>query len=84
LERNRYHKSQRNILFTIKTYVYYQEYEGSGTYQGTRESVIEQFKKEMFDKYNFHEASPNKEHIVEEIIITSIVEKESTTVLKRR
>jgi 5-methylcytosine-specific restriction enzyme A len=65
-----------------KTYIYYQEYEGSGTYQGTRESVIEQFKKEMFDKYNFHEASPNKEHIVEEIIIKSIVEKESTTVPK--
>jgi 5-methylcytosine-specific restriction enzyme A len=65
-----------------KIYIYYQEYEGSGTYQGTRESVIEQFKKEMFDKYNFHEASPNKEHIVEEIIIKSIVEKESTTVPK--
>jgi hypothetical protein len=28
------------------------------------------------------EASPEKEHIVEEIIITSIVEKESTTVPK--
>jgi 5-methylcytosine-specific restriction enzyme A len=65
-----------------KTYIYYQEYEGSGTYQGTRESVIEQFKKEMFDKYNFHEASPDKEHIVEEVIITSIVEKELTTILK--
>jgi hypothetical protein len=65
-----------------KTYVYYVEYEGSGTYQGTRESVIEQFKKEMFDKHNFHEASPDKEHIVEEVIITSIVEKELTTILK--
>jgi 5-methylcytosine-specific restriction enzyme A len=65
-----------------KTYVYYQEYDGSSTYQGNKESVIEQFKKEMFDKHNFMEASPEKEHIVEEITITSIVEKESTTIPK--
>jgi len=65
-----------------KTYVYYVEYEGSNPYQGNKESVIEQFKKEMFDKHNFLEASPNKEHIVEEITITSIVEKESTTIPK--
>ena len=64
-----------------KTYVYHEEYEESNTYQGNKESVIEQFKKEMFDKYNFHEASPNKEHIVEEIIIKSVVEKESTTTI---
>ena len=42
-----------------KTYVYYVDYEGSNTYQGSKESVIEQFKKEMFDKHNFMEASPN-------------------------
>jgi 5-methylcytosine-specific restriction enzyme A len=65
-----------------KTYVYNVEYEGSNTYRGSKESVIEQFKEEMFDKHNFLEASPNKEHIVEEIIITSIVEKESTTILQ--
>jgi 5-methylcytosine-specific restriction enzyme A len=65
-----------------KTYVYNVEYEGSNTYRGSKESVIEQFKEEMFDKHNFLEASPNKEHIVEEIIITSIVDKESTTILK--
>jgi 5-methylcytosine-specific restriction enzyme A len=65
-----------------KTYVYNVEYEGSNTYRGSKESVIEQFKEEMFDKHNFLEASPNKEHIVEEIIITSIVEKESTAILQ--
>ena len=65
-----------------KTYVYNVEYEGSNTYRGSKESVIEQFKEEMFDKHNFLEASPNKEHIVEEIIITSIVDKESTTIPK--
>jgi 5-methylcytosine-specific restriction enzyme A len=65
-----------------KTYVYNVEFEGSNTYRGSKESVIEQFKEEMFDKHNFLEASPNKEHIVEEIIITSIVDKESTTILK--
>ena len=36
----------------------------------------------MFDKHNYLEASPNKEHIVQEIIITSIVEKESTAILQ--
>jgi 5-methylcytosine-specific restriction endonuclease McrA len=65
-----------------KTYIYYQEYEGSGTYKGNKESVIEQFKKEMFDKHDFMEASPDKEHNVQEIIITSIVEKQSTSVPK--
>jgi hypothetical protein len=65
-----------------KTYIYYQEYDGSNTYRGSKESVIEQFKKDFFDKHTFHEASPDKEHIVEEIIITSIVEKESTTIPK--
>jgi 5-methylcytosine-specific restriction endonuclease McrA len=65
-----------------KTYIYYQEYEGSGTYKGNKESVIEQFKKEMFDKHDFMEASPEKEHNVQEIIITSIVEKQSTSVPK--
>jgi hypothetical protein len=44
--------------------------------------VIEQFKKDFFDKHNFMEASPEKEHNVQEIIITSIVEKQSTSVPK--
>jgi 5-methylcytosine-specific restriction enzyme A len=65
-----------------KTYVYHVEYEGSNTYKGSKESVIEEFKKEMFDKHNYMEPSPNKEHIVEEIIITSVVERESTTIPK--
>ena len=64
-----------------KTYVYYVEYEGSNTYQGSKETVIEQFKKDFTDKHNFMEESPEKKHIVQEIIITSIVDKESTTVV---
>ena len=32
-----------------KTYIYHVEYDGSNTYRGSKESVIEQFKKEMFD-----------------------------------
>jgi len=64
-----------------KTYVYHVEYDGANTYQGSKESVIEQFKNEMFENHNFLEASPNKEHIVEEIIIKSVVEKESTTTI---
>ena len=37
----------------------------------------------MFDKHDYMEASPDKEHNVQEIIITSIVEKESTAILKK-
>jgi hypothetical protein len=39
-----------------KTYVYHTEYTDSASYQGTKESVIQQFRKEMLDKYNFKEA----------------------------
>jgi hypothetical protein len=45
---------------SYKTYVYNVEYEGSNTYRGSKESVIEQFKEEMFDKHNFLEASQIK------------------------
>ena len=66
----------------IKEYVYYQNFEDSGSYQGTRESLIQQFKDTMTEKYNKVEPSPEIEWIVVEVTITSIVEKESTTVPK--
>jgi 5-methylcytosine-specific restriction endonuclease McrA len=66
----------------IKEYVYYQNFEDSGSYQGTRESLIQQFKDTMTEKYNKVEPSPEIEWIVVEVTITSIVEKESTTVSK--
>jgi 5-methylcytosine-specific restriction enzyme A len=66
----------------IKKYIYYVEYDVSGTYKGSKESVIEEFTKEMLDKYTFVEASPNKEHIGQYVTITSIVEKESATISK--
>jgi 5-methylcytosine-specific restriction enzyme A len=66
----------------IKEYVYYQDFTDSGSYQGTRESLIQQFKDTMTEKYNKVEPSPEIEWIVVEVTITSIVEKESTTVPK--
>jgi 5-methylcytosine-specific restriction enzyme A len=66
----------------IKEYVYYQDFTDSGSYQGTRESLIQQFKDTMTEKYNKVEPSPEIEWIVVEVTITSIVEKESTTILK--
>jgi hypothetical protein len=66
----------------IKEYVYYQDFTDSGSYQGTRESLIQQFKDTMTEKYNKVEPSPEIEWIVVEVIITSIVEKELTTILK--
>jgi 5-methylcytosine-specific restriction enzyme A len=66
----------------IKEYVYYQDFTDSGSYQGTRESLIQQFKDTMTEKYNKVEPSPEIEWIVVEVTITSIVEKELTTILK--
>ena len=67
----------------IKEYVYYQDFNDSGDYQGNEESVIQQFKDTMTEKYNRVEPSPDIEWIVLEVTITSIVEKEYTTVKKK-
>ena len=64
----------------LRTYEYIVNFPDSGSYQGTRESVIQQFKDGMTEKHNKVEPSPDIEYIVVEITITSIVEKENTTV----
>ena len=66
----------------LKTYEYFTDFPDSGSYLGSRESVIQQFKQGMFEKYNRLEPSPDIEYIVVEVTITSIVEKESTAVPK--
>jgi 5-methylcytosine-specific restriction enzyme A len=66
----------------LKTYEYEKTLPDSGTYTGNRESVIEQFKNEMTEKHNRLEPSPDKEYIVLEITITSVVERENTRVSK--
>jgi hypothetical protein len=66
----------------LKAYEYEKTLSGSGTYTGNKESVIEQFKNEMTEKHNRLEPSPDVEYIVVEVTITSIVEKENTTVPK--
>jgi len=64
----------------LKTYEYPSTITDSGTYKGSRESVIEQFKNEMTDKHNRLEPSPDKETVVLEITITSIVELQETQI----
>jgi hypothetical protein len=66
----------------LKVYEYEKTLSDSGTYTGNKESVIEQFKNEMTEKHNRLEPSPDVEYIVVEVTITSIVEKENTTVPK--
>ena len=66
----------------LKRYEYYNTFPDSGSYLCTKESVIQQFKNGMSEKYNRLDPSPDVEYIVVEVTITSIVEKESTTVLK--
>jgi len=66
----------------LKTYEYPKTFPDSGTYTGNRESVIEQFKNEMTEKHNRLEPSPDREFIVLEISITSIVELEETQMNK--
>ena len=64
----------------LKTYEYETTLPDSGTYKGSRESVIEQFKNEMTEKHNRLEPSPDREHVVLEITITSIVELQETQI----
>jgi len=66
----------------FKNYEYFNTFIDSGSYKGNKESVIDQFQQEMKEKYNRVEPSPDKVFIVEEITITSVVERENTRVSK--
>ena len=60
-----------------KTYKYEIEEKDGGIYKGTKDEAIEEFKKEMFIKYNRIDPSPEIEYIVKEIIINSILQIEN-------
>ena len=60
-----------------KTYTYEIEEKDGGIYKGTKDEAIEEFKKEMFIKYNRIDPSPEIEYIVKEIIINSILQIEN-------
>jgi hypothetical protein len=60
-----------------KTYTYEIEEKDGGIYKGTKDEAIEEFKKEMFIKYNRIDPSPEIEYIVKEIIINSIIQIEN-------
>ena len=57
-----------------KEYKYDIEEKDGGIYKGTKDEAIEEFKKEMFIKYNRIDPSPEIEYIVKEIIIGSIIQ----------
>jgi len=57
-----------------KQYKYEIEEKDGGIYKGTKDEAIEEFKKEMFIKYNRVDPSPDIEYIVKEIIINSIIQ----------
>ena len=48
-------------------------------FKGTKDEAIEEFKRQMFEKYNRIDPSPDIEYKVTEIIITSMVEHTITT-----
>jgi hypothetical protein len=60
-----------------KTYRYEIEEKDGGSYKGTKDEVIVEFKKEMFIKYNIIDPSPEIEYIVKEIVIGSILQIEN-------
>ncbi len=60
-----------------KTYTYEIEEKDGGIYKGTKDEAIEEFKKEMFIKYNRIDPSPEIEYIVKEIIMNSILQIEN-------
>jgi hypothetical protein len=60
-----------------KTYRYEIEEKDGGSYKGTKDEAIVEFKKEMFIKYNRIDPSPEIEYIVKEIIINSILQIEN-------
>ena len=61
-----------------REYTYDTEEKDSIVFTGTRDDAIEEFKRQMFEKYNRIEPSPDVEYIVQGIVITSITEVNST------
>ncbi len=60
------------------TYKYEIEEKDTGIYKGTKDEAIQEFKKEMFMKYNRVDPPPDIEYIVKEIDIGSIIQVENT------
>jgi energy-coupling factor transporter ATP-binding protein EcfA2 len=69
-----------NIIYKRRRlYTYDQEEIDSIIFKGTKDDTIEEFKRQMFEKYNRIDPSPDIEYKVVEIIITSMVEHTTTT-----
>jgi hypothetical protein len=62
-----------------KDYEYDQEEIDSIIFKGTKDDVIEEFKRQMLEKHERYDPSPDITYKVVEIIITSMVEHTTTT-----
>ncbi len=62
-----------------REYIYYQQEIDSIIFTGTKDDSIEEFKRQMFEKYERIDPSPDIEYKVEGIDITSITEVTNTT-----
>ena len=62
-----------------KDYEYDQEEIDSIIFTGTKDDSIEEFKRQMFEKYERYDPSPDITYKVVEIIITSMIEHTTTT-----
>ena len=61
-----------------REYIYYQEEKDSIIFTGTKDDSIEEFKRQMFEKYERIDPSPDIEYKIEGIEITSITEHTNT------
>ena len=62
-----------------RDYIYDQEEIDSIIFKGTKDDAIEEFKRQMFEKHERYDPSPDITYKVVEIIITSMVEHTTTT-----
>jgi hypothetical protein len=62
-----------------REYIYYQEEIDSIMFTGTKDDAVEEFKRQMFEKCERKDPSPDFEYKVEGIVITSMIEHTTTT-----
>ena len=67
------------IYMRTRDSIYDKEDTDNIVFKGTKDDAIEEFKRQMFEKYNRIDPSPDIEYKVTEIIITSMVEHTITT-----
>jgi hypothetical protein len=72
-------RKKKRLCIKKKEYTYDMEEIDSIIFTGTKDDVIEEFKLQMFEKYERYDPSPDITYKVIEIIITSMIEHTTTT-----